>query len=593
MKRFVPAVLWMALLLSGCAQPQNQTGVPVCIEQTDGCTVAKDCQTVQPGQDAEFILELDRGLSLAGTDYDGDTSTHVSKGKTILTVKDVRFPTRIRLSLTRRYAQITYDANGGTGAGGGSSRITVDYSLENHARPNTDNGTALFTREGHTLVCWNTRPDGSGTRVGLGSRVSIPDGTLTLYAQWEPWSDPSDFDFLLTDQAAITRYHGSAKTVVVPERIHGREVTRICSGAFENAGVDCVILPKTVDVLEPNAFENCAMERLVLFDNVVSFSDESFSGCDRLQTLYLNAAEAPFGYTYRKESCYADKVDMLIAAQGHPKLVFYGGCSMWYNLDGFLVFRQLGMDYTIINLGLNGTVNSMVQMQILGHFLEPGDILFHTPELSSRHQMLTQIDMESSDKSLWCGIENNYDLFALVDLRTLGGVFDSLHAYLERKDEGTGYTQYYMDDSGNRYMDAVGSIPFPRVSSAAQLEDRVFLDPGRITPESTHRLSEFYRWYQQKGVRVYLSYACINMDAVPPEQQDDLAQVEQAFRSAVEAMDGPVLISRIEDFLYTNGDFYDTNYHLLTEPARKNTAVWLEDLLAQMEKDGLWKGDTE
>ena len=51
-------------------------------------------------------------------------------------------------------------------------------------------------------------------------------------------------------------------------------------------------------------------------------------------------------------------------------------------------------------------------------------------------------------------------------------------------------------------------------------------------------------------------------------------------------MDGPVLISRLEDYLYHNEDFYDTNYHLLSQRAEQNTALWLRDLLAQLEADG-------
>ena len=66
--------------------------------------------------------------------------------------------------------------------------------------------------------------------------------------------------------------------------------------------------------------------------------------------------------------------------------------------------------------------------------------------------------------------------------------------------------------------------------------------------------------------------------------------MDALFRSAIEEMDGPVLISRLEDFLYRQYDFYDTNYHLLTEQASQNTAIWIQDLMEQMEKDGLREG---
>ncbi|MDE6922867.1 MAG: hypothetical protein K2P01_04855, partial [Oscillospiraceae bacterium] len=53
---------------------------------------------------------------------------------------------------------------------------------------------------------------------------------------------------------------------------------------------------------------------------------------------------------------------------------------------------------------------------------------------------------------------------------------------------------------------------------------------------------------------------------------------------------GVALISSLEDYLYENGDFFDTNYHLVTQAARENTALWLRDLRAQMERDGVWEG---
>ena len=84
------------------------------------------------------------------------------------------------------------------------------------------------------------------------------------------------------------------------------------------------------------------------------------------------------------------------------------------------------------------------------------------------------------------------------------------------------------------------------------------------------------------------SYACFNMDEVVEEERPLVEMVEYRFRKAIEGLGGPTLISTIEDFLYVRTDFYDTNYHLLSEPAKKNTQIWLRDLQAQMERDGLW-----
>ena len=576
----------MITLLMGCGevlQPDRDQRIRVFLQEVEGYTVENNGQFVAPGEDAVFTLTLDRGIALTATDYEGNYRME-TKGRTvILTLEDIRYPTRVTLGLTYHYAQLTYHANGGYPLQGLENSVTKSVSLSVHTRPNTDTGTDLFARAGHTLLCWNTEPDGTGTRVSLGSRVTTAQGRVELYAQWVPWADPEDFIWTAADTVTITGYKGNADFLVIPEILDGREVTAIAAGAFAGCTAETVVLPKSMDTVEAGAFRDCAMTELVLFDNIIEIGDDCFPGCENLQTLYINAIEAPYGYLYRKESCYADKVDLLINAQGKPKLVCYGGCSMWYNLDGAMFQGAFGGEYTVINMALNGTVNSLVQMQIMERLLEPGDIFFHTPELSSRQQLLTNTQMSEADKYLWCGIENNYDLFSWVDLRTVEGVFDSLVFYLESKTGQATYAQVYQDELGQTFMDATGSVAFFRNSTEEALGDRVYLDPSRV--ESLELLKNYYDRYQSRGVRVYLSYACVNLDAVPVDQQDNAQSLEESFAAAVAAMEGPVLISNMEDFFYHNQAFYDTNYHLRTQQLKENTAVWLRDLQAALERE--------
>ncbi len=590
MKRFCFLLICL-LLLSGCGDIQNDRRILVSIRETAGCTVENNGQYLLPGEDAVFTVTLDRGLSLTGTDYPGTVQIDTRGNTATVTVTGISYPTRISLEVSHDYAQITYHANGGYALHSLETQITTSYSLQNRSRPNTDTGSDTFAREGHTLVCWNTEADGSGTRIGLGSRITVTGGQAELYAQWARWSDASRFSWSETESGVtITGYTGSDDPLVIPETLDEKTVTAIAPGAFRDCPAETVILPKSLETLSPGAFQSCGLKTLVLFDNIASMADDSFRDCHELQTLYINAIEAPFGYLYRKESCYADKVDLLLAAQGEHKLVFYGGCSMWYNLDGYQAQQAVGEEYRVINMGLNGTVNSAVQMQILEAFLEPGDVLFHTPELSSRHQLLTQVDMLDTDKTLWCGIENNYDLFSLVDMTTVGGVLDSLQAYLDRKDSRTTYASRYTDEQEQEYLDKFGGIPFSRIVTAQSLGDNVYLDAGRIDAASMAALENYYRRYQDKGVTVYVSYACLNLDAVAPEQQNNGPAMEQAFRDAIAAMEGPVLLGAMEDFAYRQEDFFDTNYHLLSDPAQENTARWLGLLIPQMVQDGLLKG---
>lgn len=251
------------------SEPPSDTSILVSILESKGFTVENNSRYVEPGEDAVFLLKLDSGYSLADTDYDGVYRAVVKGRQVELTLENVRRPTSVALRLTSRYCSITYEPNGGIG-----KKLTVSYDTVNHLRPNTSNGVDRFSREGCTLASWNTRPDGTGERVGLGSRVSVTTEGLTLYAQWAEWSAAADFTYRIDGEAVtVTGYHGSDSTVAIPAVIDGREVAGIASGAFCGSAVTELVLPITMQTVEDGAFQNCALKTVTLFDNIESIGD--------------------------------------------------------------------------------------------------------------------------------------------------------------------------------------------------------------------------------------------------------------------------------------------------------------------------------
>ena len=585
---FVAALVLM-LCLSACGSAEKDDSLLVLIEEGSGFSAEQYAMRVHPGEDAVFLLTMDRGISLLSTDYQGKAEISEKDGVTELRLLDVRFPTRVRLDTASKRGQIRYEANGGVSKDGSTSYLKT-YSLTVHPRANTALGTNLFTRDGYTLFCWNTQPNGSGERIGLGSRLTLSGGERVLYAQWAEWSPAADFQWVEEeDGVTITGCQNRDGTLVIPAELNGKPVLRLAAGAFRSLPADAVILPPGLQVIENGAFQNCSFTELTLFDDLAEFSDAGFEACSSWKTLHINAKEAPYGYIFRKESVYADKVDLLILAQGKKKLVFYGGCSMWYNLEGSQANRLFGSEYAILNLALNGTVNSAVQLQIMAAYLEPGDILFHTPEISSRFQLMLITEMREDDSNFWCGLENNYDLFTLVDLRTVDGVLDSLCHYLSLKDKRTDYYQFYSDDYRTPYIDQFGCIPFYRSVHYKKLGDKVSVKPELLTAESLKTLGEYYAMLQDRGVRIYVSCACLNLDALPEGDEEKIPEADAVFRQAISAMPGVTPISHQGDYLYRLEEFYDSNYHLLSEPAKRNTELWMQDLETQMVLDGLWE----
>lgn len=589
MKRRLWMLLIAVLLLTGCSSLRKSvyTAVTVVLEAGEHFTAEQETIAVEPGESVLFQIKTDPNYMVTGTDYGGAYTLTASGDTFRLELENVRYPVRIRLDISHAARTIRYLANGGTGLTDAGGDVTEHYDVRVHIRPNVSIGTDIFTRDGYTLTGWNTDPDGNGQRVGLGSRMSVADSAV-LYAQWAAWTDPAFFTYEIRDgNAVLTGCTATDREIVVPESLDGAAVTAIGAYAFETCPAETVILPKSLKRIEENAFAGAALRELHFFDNIEYITDACFPDCGNFSTLYISAIEDPYGYAFRRESLLADKFDLLIETMGQERILFYGGCSMWYNLVAPEALAALGDRYTLVNMGLNGVSSSLFQMELLRNFVTEKDILFHTPEISSTQQLLTTTNLSKNDDKLWCAMEYNYDLVSLLDIRAFdGGVLESLRLYLNKKKPGGRYTDVYHDSKGFVFLDEIGCVPFVRTEQADSLADKVELDPAYLADMS--RLEQEYTGFTEKGIPVYVSYAAIDIDRVPQNQRSNVDLMGELFTERFNGMDGVTVVGSIRDFLFRDDDFYDTVYHLLTEPARECTAVWMQDLTAALKADGRW-----
>ena len=584
MRRVITCFLlcFSLLLLSSCGTEEPHdlpTFYRVFVEETEAYSVRDNGLSIPAGENAVFLIDMHGESVPVAADYNGEYDLTEEDGHYRLVLKKINYPVRVRLELTEHFYSITYRLNGAEG-----EDREVRYPAEEGTRVNLWPAIGL-TRKGYTLCGWCPEADGRGVRTGLGSRLEVPVKGLELYAQWEPWTEENAFSWTERDgAAAITAYHGSHRKLVVPGELGGLPVQTIAEGAFENCGAEEIILPAELRTIEAGAFRNAQFSEMTLFDSLTSFSDASFEGCRNFQTLHINAGTEPYGVHYRRESVFADKVDLLIRARGQRKLVFYGGCAMWYNLDSDKILEAFGADYTIINMGLNGLINSLVQMEIMEAFLEPGDIFVHAPEIASARQLLVDLTMSDVDDRLFAGLEYDYDLLALVDIREIDGLFNSWCRYLGRRKGGGSYEEKYRDADGNSYMDEIGGLPLYRGAPNGKLGDEVSFRVD-LYQDGLPRLREMYQHYLFRGVRIYVAAATIDIDQVPEEQRPYLYLMSGAYKDAFEAMEGPVLISKLGDYISHDPDYYDTVYHLLSEPAKRYTERLILDLKEQWNKE--------
>ncbi|MCD8342704.1 MAG: InlB B-repeat-containing protein [Clostridiales bacterium] len=583
-----------ALLLTSCASgaaAQTVLTCPVVLEEAEGYTAERYTAAPLKGEDAVFALELEDGYILTGTDY-ADTEI-VQSGRTVtLTLHSVRYSTAVTLYLEQEGETVYYDANGGTRLDGGDASEPVEVvTATTHLRWNTSTGVELFQREGYTLIGWNTQADGSGTAVGLGSRVD-PSDNLTLYAQWSKWTDECCFTWEAEgDGVRITGYSGTDSTISVPAELDGLPVRYIGAGAFAGAVCDTVILPNTVQTLESGAFQGCTLSALYLSDNLITFSDYSFQDCDNLKTVHLNAVEEPV-YSGTYYDTFTDKFDRLLTLADSQKIVLFSGSSTRFGYDSAAI-DQAFEGYEVVNMGVFAYTNAYPQLLLILGCMGEGDILIHAPEFdAAQRQFCTTSRMDDTFFKL---IESNYDLLARLDLREVGGTFSALSSFLSGRKgmEAGSYARSASDydedgnpvdePSYNEYGDYILYRPNADSDEPIYGLEVDYTVKSFPVAQFIQPLNEMYQRFLDRGVRVYFTYAPRNSLAISEDSTEEArAELDAWFR---ENLLVPVL-SDIEESLWPGRYLYGTDNHLSTEGVAIRTEQIISELKEQLAKEG-------
>lgn len=476
---------------------------------------------------------------------------------------------------------IRYEGNGGTLRAweGDAIALPVDNA---HLRVNTAQGTGYFRREGYVLTGWNTAPDGSGERIGLGSRTERRDG-LALYAQWAKVSPEGSFSYELREgQAWITGYSGAAPRCVVPEELGGSPVRGICAGAFRDGAFEELILPHTLYTVEGGAFHGCAVREITLFDTLREVSDESFQDCRGLKTLHVNAATSPV-YSGSYFDTFSDKYDWLLSLKGRKKLVLASGSSGRYGYDSPALAAAFP-DYVPANMGVYAYTNALPQLELIRGLMEEGDVLLSAPEFDAAEEQFCA--SSRLDAPFWAMMESNYDAAALLDLRNYSGVLDSLGEYLAARrgmaGRNYGESPASYDDDGNRYAFATynqyGDLTLPRPNGERDVclrHNIADYTTANITPGRVEALNDVYRRFLDGGIAVYFTYTPRNRNSLTADSTP--ATRRELHNYLTEHLCVPV-ISDIEDSLYAGNYFYLIDSHLSGEGAAIRTKRVIDDL---------------
>ena len=560
-------------------------------------------------EDVNYTIKVDKNHYMSGASYENSQFFFIGDNQYSLALNDIKYSLRVTLfveqigganegeeEIDESDNEITYDANGGEYIlNNGLPMNKVIYSTIHHPRPNTSIGTDIMYRDGYTLLGWNTKQDGSGEHIGLGSRyLDLNNHKFTLYAEWSKYSGNNNFTYHVEeDHVVIDKYIGTSKEVSIPEYIDDKPVQIIANRAFFDSDIEKVILPKSITELKSLAFGRCAIKELYFFDNLIEISDGVFMDSYDLATVHINAIEQPRYVTLDRNVTYADKIDNLIVNQGKKKIIILGGSGAFYNVDA-CALKQLYPNYEPFNVAVNGWFNNYIQLDIINRFIEEGDVFLHVVESCGKFQYLTTNDMGDYDEQngydarFFNCLEQNYDLLSYADIRNAKHFFDVFKTYnkARQKVKPKRYTDYtdYADKRGDYSSDLeirnnvqgypiMSSLDGKTVIRDCSISQEGAVDVNCYSPIGMNRLCSYYQQFINKGASIYFAFACVNKDSLLVEDKDpaNITKYESEVKEYLSSK--ATIVNTMEDVLLPVEDFSNTDWHLKYEPAVEQTII--------------------
>ncbi len=482
-------------------------------------------------------------------------------------------------------AAIKYDPNGGTVAKGGET-YTQKYAVTGYKCPNTLAEQEFFSRDGYTLVEYNTKADGSGTAVSLGSKIAVESlENGTLYCIWEKQNDAADFETsVVTGGLSIKKYVGTSENVVIPDKINGHKVLEVAANAFAGTTVKRVVLSKNITTVAENAFKNCAkLESFVMFDSVMSIKDASFTGAP-VKNLQVNAVLNL--YDNWTVSYAAPKMDRLLWAKANGKKVIaiYGGSGSLFGWDCEAIETAFGDEYVVVNLGTNANATAAMFFDCFADVLTKDDVLLWAPEPGEWTFGITAMGSSSKlwsnpNPKSWEINAAHYDIFRDMDISKYSLVFDSYTKYAsahkssqKKFDAFADSTSAHGDALDNKTSNGGGYS----YSNEYERRETLFKDG------SLDYMAELIGKLDEKGVKVFHTYAAMDANG---KESIDYDYIKNTFEKVFkEKFKGIEMISDIKNCFVPSTQIKDSAWHLTREGAKARTNAVIADLKAALGK---------
>ena len=253
-----------------------------------------------------------------------------------------------------------------------------------------------------------------------------------------------------------------------------------------------------------------------------------------------------------------------------PKVVILSGSSGPYAIEAETMERALGMpcvvDGAVAAIGMEFCL-SLAQDEI-----GPGDIVIVEPEF-------LMWAGERSYTTVWCCIQNYYELYRYVPLSYWPDMISYYYDYVRQRNSNFSRSTPETDLMEGyllRHFGPRGDLLWERglmLEHGYMVDEITAVAPELLDMDTMRVLNRFVRKMQARGAQVYVNFAPYARAAVSTGPEE-IAAFEQ---KVIDTCDAPV-ISRLEDSLVESRYLCDTNNHLNSEGASIYTRMLLQNL---------------
>lgn len=449
----------------------------------------------------------------------------------------------------------------------GDDVVYYPHTIANHIRINTIQGSKTFFRNGYQLESWNTKEDGTGVRVGLGSRIKIENENepLDLYAQWIEETPIDNFAFSLNADSTYSLISCSSHddTIVVPEKCNDFYITKICSEAFKQLPFTTLYFPQHLTEVESNSIVGCdQFDNLHFFDYLNLIPNDFYVG-HKPSHLFVNANTDP-RYIGSYQNAFVRKTDLLSQC-GDEKYVFIGNSNAFYSIDGSLIFNRFGKD--VLCYGVQSGVGVAWELACLRELCKDDhNIVVFCCEFGAD-------SIGSFSELKYYAAEGNYDLLSYINFNELNysNIFGAYTKYKEMKNIAP-ITPYSKNDYG---CDTYG---------CTKLNMEPYRDENWCSSEINVNLDYYknggFNWVENycssfTNSTFLISTCSFNRNAIP---EDKRSTFYSSYEQSMSDYTNYQVISSLANYAFSGSAFHNDNYHLIYSYAVERTNRLIVDL---------------